>query len=159
MIPRFLVNLNELAFIFGSLSFPPLSEIICPLSLKKSVISIDSKSFSISSGLDSTTTNSIGSGESIRRETNTYHIRIFYICDRFFSVGSWIMWFISRWEENNCCYKNSEDGTHFQSRWSKLPFWVKRFVILWVAQLVARVLFSQIEINHTVNLEYFNIKE
>ena len=70
MIPRFLVNLNELAFIFGSLSFPPLSEIICPLSLKKSVISIASKSFSISSGLDSTTTNSIGSGESIRRETN-----------------------------------------------------------------------------------------
>ena len=75
MIPRFLVNLNELAFIFSSLSNPlsslcALSEIICPLSLKKSVILIASKAFSTTSGWESTTTNSIGLGESIRRRTN-----------------------------------------------------------------------------------------
>ena len=74
MTPKFLVNLNELAFIFGSLSFPPLAEIICPLSLKKSLILIVSKSFSTTSGWELTTTSSIGPGESIKRETNRYHI-------------------------------------------------------------------------------------
>ena len=36
--------------------------------------------------------------------------RVLYICIscRLLAVGLWIMWFISRWDKNNCCYKLSK---------------------------------------------------
>ena len=57
--------------------------------------------------------------------------------------GLWIsgvvpfnMWLISSWDKNNCCYKLSKC-----TKCSKLSFWVKRVVILSVAQLVTTVIF------------------
>ena len=38
------------------------------------------------------------------------------------AVGSWITWFISSWEQSNCCQTlpNSQNDNYFHSKWSKV---------------------------------------
>ena len=93
MIPRFLVNLNELASIFGFLFGLPLTEIIWPLSLKKSLILIASKALDALEELELTTTNSIGSGESIRYETNVQ--MLYLLCDHKILPGMFQLYLVN----------------------------------------------------------------
>ena len=41
---------------------------------------------------------------------------------RYNAFGCWITWFISRWEENDCCQSlaNSNNGNYFCSKWQLL---------------------------------------
>ena len=58
-------------------------------------------------------------------------------------IVSFTMWLISSWEENKYCYKLSKcTKWHlFDSKWSKLWFWVKIVDILSVTQLVYTFVF------------------
>ena len=94
MIPRFLVNSNE----FSSIGFPYdllrwLSEIIWPLSLKKSLILIASKASEALEGFELTTTNLIGSGESIRYETNVQ--MLYLLCDHKILPGMFQLYLVN----------------------------------------------------------------
>ena len=52
----------------------------------------------------------------------------------FWTVGSWVTWFISSWERNNCLlsWANSQNDNYFHQNGQRLSFWVKIVVILWI---------------------------
>ena len=75
------------------------------------------------------------------------------ICPLAFALGSWITWFISSWERNNCLqsWANSQNDTIFTQNSNLGPFWVKIVVILWISPVLSKQFFnSQLEINHVI---------
>ena len=64
----------------------------------------------------------------------TLDFHALHLC-KFLVVGSWITWFISIWDKNNCCYKLSNQlfsvkMVRFENCFESL--WVKVVVILWI---------------------------
>ena len=59
---------------------------------------------------------------------------------KFWAVGWWITWFISSWEENNCCQRwaNSQNDNYFQSK----TFQNSHFK--WICSSITTVCFSSV---------------
>ena len=62
---------------------------------------------------------------------------------KLWAVGWWISWFISSWDENNCCQRwaNSQNDNYFHSKRSKVVIFVKIVVNLWMCSTLITVIF------------------